>query len=80
MIENELDFKSIAEALQQENETLRLYILKLRYAKYSPLDVLSSGNVKKFLISNYVVIAAIGTLLFMALALTDTVKSMIKHK
>lgn len=79
MIDSEqVDFQAIASQLQTENEQLRLYILKLRNAKFSPVAALMTGSIKKFLISNYLVIASIGTLLFIVLALTDTVKGLFR--
>lgn len=76
---NTIDYKGVAEMLQRENEQLRLSVLRLRYTKFSPLAALKSGNVKQFLVSNYIVIAAVGTLLFIVLALGDTVKGLIEH-
>ena len=67
-------WQGVVSQLQHENEQLRLYILKLRTAKFGPVAAITSGNVKKFLVSNYMVIGAVGTLLFIVLSLVETIR------
>lgn len=70
----DIDFKLLAYKLQSENEQLRIHILKLRNAKFGLGAAITSGNVKHFLVSNYMVIGAVGTLFFIGLSLVETIK------
>lgn len=74
----DIDYKAVTTMLQNENEQLRLYIVALRNAKFSPWGALTTGNVKKFLVSNYLVIASIGILVFIVLSFADTVKGLFR--